>query len=157
MRNMMPQPLSHLVTIIWHYRSFSGETRDIWATSLFKQLQLMAFHAISGMSPNYLWFVVAWLDPERGGSALQGEIIAWEHCRMIQFLWNRRNHKFGEAWLLWRGEKLVKVSNTPAGPFLTLTAHVSPPCLPSVPDAGSIFFREKGVPHGSYYTMPEAI
>lgn len=52
---------------------------------------------------------------------------------------------------------LVKISNSPAGPFLTLTAHFSLLCLPNVPDAGFVFFREKGVLLGSCYTMPEAI
>lgn len=58
-------PPSLLATAIWHYRSFSCETTDIAATSLFRWLQLMAFCAISGTQPSDLWFVVAWLGSKR--------------------------------------------------------------------------------------------
>lgn len=136
--------LSHLVTITWQYRSFSCETRDIWATSLFKQLWLMAFPAISGMSPGYLWFAVIWLGPDRRGPALREEVIAWEHCRAIQFLRTRRDHKFGETWVLWRDENICKGFSVPGWPLPHSDSSLGRPLPLQFSWHWECFLRKKG-------------
>lgn len=51
----------------------------------------------------------------------------------------------------------VKASQSQAGPFLTLTAHLGALCLFNFPDIGNVFLERRGGLLRSYCMEPEAV